>query len=560
MRRADFPETTKSKNQDAIDYQKLFYAVPGQYLVLSLDSEILDASDSYLRATDTKREDIIGRQLFDAFPTNPDDPGSETSKNMIASLERVKTTLSPDTMAVQRHDLPVPEDPGAAWSEHWWSPVNTPILDEHGELQMIVHQVIEVTEFVHTTEARAVVSHDSKLRAEILKRSATLGESNETLRAASEAKNEFLARVSHELRTPLTAINGFAELLSLSELNTDQLRWTNTIRRSGAHLLDLIDEVLDISRIESGEFSISIEPVSIDRVINEAIEIMGPLASANEITIEYARTLRDCYVRADSQRLRQVMINLISNAIKYNRAGGHVVIDTVAADGIASLSVTDSGNGIAAHDLDKLFKPFERLGASETSIEGTGLGLALSRNLVEILGGTINVSSTIGEGTTFTVGLEITAPRAIEPRITAFSSVLETREYDREVKLLYVEDTAANIRLVEEILKRRPSIQFIPAMFGRLAIELASKNKPDIILLDLHLPDIGGEDVLSYFAVRPELSKIPVVILSADATKSQLDDLLYMGAKDYLVKPIGVEQLLETVDRYVEGEPNGKGG
>ncbi len=553
MRRAEFKENTKPVAQDSIDYKSLFHAVPGQYLILSPELEILDASDSYLEASRKKREEIVGRRLFDVFPANPADPESDSVENLSASLDRVKTALSADTMAVQRYDLPDPDDPDAAWSDHWWSPVNTPILDEHGNLEMIVHQVIEVTDFVRATEARAVASHESKIRAEILKRSATLGQSNEMLRAASEAKNEFLARVSHELRTPLTAINGFGELLSLSNLNADQSRWVNTIRRSGAHLLDLIDEVLDISQIESGEFSISIEPVSVERVLSEAVEIMSPLASANEITIERADTPTSVYVRADNQRLRQILINLISNAIKYNRPGGRVTIETSVAEGNACISVTDTGYGIAEHDLKRLFKPFERLGAAETSVEGTGLGLALSRNLVEVLGGTIDVSSTVGEGTKFTVGLEITEPRAIEPVAIPSSPVLETREYDREIKLLYVEDTAANVRLVEEILKRRPSVKFIPAMFGRLAIELADKNKPDIVLLDLHLPDIGGQEVLSHFAVRPELSKVPVVILSADATKSQLDELMYMGAKDYLIKPIGVEQLLETVDRYVEG-------
>lgn len=556
MRRAEFTETAKPIAQDSIDYRGLFYAVPGQYLILNPNLEILDASNSYLEATGKKRGDIVGRQLLDIFPTDPDDSGSDFVENLTDSLERLKKTLSADTMAVQRHDVTDPDDPEAEPSERWWSPVNTPILDKYGDLKMIVHQVVDVTEFVQTTEARAVASHESKLRAEILKRSAALGESNDMLRAASAAKNQFLARVSHELRTPLTAINGFGELLSLSSLNDDQRRWVNTIRRSGSHLLDLIDEVLDISRIESGEFSVSVEPVSIERVLNEAIEIMSPLASANEITIERAATVKDVYVRADNQRLRQILINLISNAIKYNHPGGRVFINVSAADGKAYVSVADTGFGIAERDLQRLFKPFERLGPTNTGTEGTGLGLALSRNLVEILGGTIDVSSTVGEGTKFTVGLEITEPRVVDSGSASSSPVLETREYDREVKLLYVEDTAVNVRLVEEILKRRPSVRFIPAMFGRLAIELANKNKPDIVLLDLHLPDIGGEEVLSYFAVRPELSKIPVIVLSADATMSQLDDLIYLGAKDYLVKPIGVEQLLETVDRYVEGEPD----
>lgn len=544
--------------QISLDYRKIFESAPDNYLVLSPELEILDASDHYLAVSRTKREEIVGRQLFDVFPDNPQDALATGERNLAASLERVKETLKPDTMAVQKYDIPPERDSnGQVFEAHWWSPVNTPVLNARNELEYIIHQVVEVTAFVQTSAAQAVTTRESQLRAEILQRSAALGESNEALRVAAEAKNTFLARMSHELRTPLTAINGFSELLSLADMTPEQKVWVNTIRRSGAHLLELIDEVLDISRIESGQFSISIESVPLERLLAEAIEIMRPLADSTEVALERVVSMKNVYVKADGQRLRQVLINLISNAIKYNKPGGRVTIRASATDEMAMVEVADTGFGIAEKDLEKLFQPFERLGATATEVQGTGLGLSLSRNLIELLDGTIEVTSEIGQGTTFTVNLPIAETAAVESAEPDATTVLDIHEYDRDVKLLYVEDTAENVRLVEEILKRRPSVHMLPAMFGRLAIELADKHRPDIVLLDLHLPDIGGNEVLRHFAGRPELNEIPVIVLSADATKTQLERLKYLGAKDYLTKPIGVEKLLATVDRWIEGPPAG---
>lgn len=534
-----------------LDFRRLFEAAPTRFLVLSPNLEILAASDSYLEITQTVRDEIVGRNLFDVFPDNPDDSTATGEHYLGASLNRVKQTLRPDTMAVQQYDHSDPMHKDSPWEHRWWSAVNTPVLDEGGELEYIIHQAVEVTEFVRTSEARSVTSRDSQLRAEILERSATLGASNDSLRAASDAKNRFLSRMSHELRTPFTAISGYSELLSLSDLSPEHAGWVACIRRAGAHLLDLIDEILDISRIEGGRFSISIEPISLERVLDEAIELMRPLADAEGIEILCDADARGIYVSGDGQCLKQVLINLISNAINYNRAGGTVTIGSSRSDDRVTLNVTDTGRGIAAKDLERLFEPFERLDAAATGVEGTGLGLALSRDLVEMMDGTIDVTSEPGKGSTFSVTLNSAEPIAITPIEASTSAVLETREYDRPVKLLYIEDTVANARLVGEILKRRPSIELLPAMLGRLGIDLAEKHKPDAVLLDLHLPDIDGAEVLRYFAVRPELSKIPVVVLTADATRSQYEQLKALGAREYLTKPVSVETLLSTVDAMI---------
>jgi CheY-like chemotaxis protein len=260
---------------------------------------------------------------------------------------------------------------------------------------------------------------------------------------------------------------------------------------------------------------------------------------------------RGSYVVADGQRLKQVFINLISNAIKYNRPGGsvRVYVDRLSADRVR-ICIEDTGKGIPAESLPKLFVPFERLDAAASSVEGTGLGLALSRNLLELMGGSIEVQSTFGAGTTFEIELERTEPVAVTADELDQVGVLESKTYSKDRRLLYIEDTVANVRLIEAILKRRPSVKLLPAMLGQLGIDLAREHKPDMLLLDLHLPDIGGEEVLATFKADPKLRDIPVVILSADATKVHYDELMELGAVAYLTKPIGVEDLLNVVDRY----------
>jgi CheY-like chemotaxis protein len=258
------------------------------------------------------------------------------------------------------------------------------------------------------------------------------------------------------------------------------------------------------------------------------------------------------YVRADPQRMIQVLINLISNAIKYNRPQGEVRLACVELpDDLMRLQVVDTGPGIPAEQQHLLFTPFERLGASATDIQGTGLGLALSRNLVHSMGGRIGVESAAGEGSTFWVEMRRVQPEAVVRTVEEPEGVLVSRTYTTQRRLLYVEDVVANVRLVEEILERRPSITVLPAMQGSLGVELAGQHLPDLILLDLHLPDVSGTEVLATLRESPETRDIPVVILTADATRQEQARVADLGAQDYVTKPIGVRQLLELVDRYL---------
>ncbi len=368
--------------------------------------------------------------------------------------------------------------------------------------------------------------------------------------AASRAKNEFLSRMSHELRTPLNAILGFGQLLEMDTLNEGQRECVSQISSGGKHLLTLINEVLDIARIEAGSMVLSLEPVRVGDALQEVLALVRPLGEARGIRFHLdLEGMGSRCVLADNQKLKQVLMNLLSNAVKYNREGGEVQLSCSAAGpGRLCLSVADTGRGIPQEKLHRLFVPFDRLGAEQTGVEGCGLGLALSKSLTEAMGGTLRVSSEPAQGSTFSVELA----EAHDPQLQAAQSIeeLSTRAnaLSASSTVLYIEDNLDNLRLVQRILDHRPGIQLVTAMQGSLGTELARQHRPDLILLDVHLPDLDGEQVLCRLGAAPETRSIPVVVLSADATARQIERLRSAGARDYLTKPIDVHRFLGIVD------------
>ena len=366
---------------------------------------------------------------------------------------------------------------------------------------------------------------------------------------ANRAKSEFLSRMSHELRTPLNAILGFGQLLEIDELSPEQLDGVRQILGGGRHLLDLINEVLDISRIEAGRLSLSIEPVPVAKVLQEALDLVRPLIDQRGIRLEVPpEGLCERHVRADRQRLKQIVINLLSNAVKYNRREGTVSISCreTSRQGLR-IEVRDTGHGIALDKLERLFTPFDRLGAEESTEEGTGLGLALARKLAEVMGGTMGVESTVEVGSTFWLELELDV---------AATATAERPERDEEAStgipggpyaVLYVEDNASNVRLVEQILRRQPAVTLTVATRGLEALDIARNEPPDLVLLDLHLPDLPGEEVLRMLRRDPRTQAIPVVVVSADATPGQAERLRGEGAQEYLTKPLDLRRLLEAL-------------
>jgi len=401
------------------------------------------------------------------------------------------------------------------------------------------------------TVARDITGHKRAERERL-----ELLEATTRAESANRAKSEFLARMSHELRTPLNSIVGFSQLVELEGLGPRQSEHVGYVLKAAGHLLEMIDEVLELARIEAGRLTISPEPVALVDTIREALALVAPLARQRAVTLdaelEIARDgpAQDTYVHADRHRLQQVFLNVLSNAIKYNRSGGRVHVSFVAApSGRVRLAIADTGIGIQRDQLAKLFEPFERLGAEFSDVEGTGLGLSLSKGLLEAMGATIEASSQPGAGTTFTIELAAArAPhrelerrhddrRAASPRIDAA---------ERQV-ILYVEDNLSNLTLVERILERQSGVELIPAMQGTIGLELAREHRPALIVLDLHLPDMSGAEVLARLKAHRLTREIPVVVLTADASKGQSDHLKSLGAAEYLTKPLDVRRFLEVI-------------
>ena len=374
--------------------------------------------------------------------------------------------------------------------------------------------------------------------------------------SANQAKSEFLSRMSHELRTPLNAILGFGQILEKENLTLLQQESVHYVLKGGRHLLDLINEVLDIARVEAGRIELSIEPIAVAEMIPESCAMVRPLADERNIRLdERSLTLGHWHVLADRQRIKQVLINLLSNGIKYNHRGGEVEVSCYQIpDGRIRIAVRDTGPGISADDLSKLFTPFERLSATNSDIEGTGLGLVLSQRLVTAMGGVLTVVSILNQGSTFMVDFpQVASPLEMLSMLPGeFDNATTGTAADDVHTVLCIEDNLSNLRLIEVILERRPGITLLSAMQGSIGLDLARQHEPDLILLDLNLPDISGKEVLARLRQSALTRDIPVIVVSADATPIQIQRLLDAGATAYLTKPLNVKEFLRTLDEMLQ--------
>lgn len=396
-----------------------------------------------------------------------------------------------------------------------------------------------------------IVSRDMTARMTSERR---LRDAREAAEMASRTKSEFLSRMSHELRTPLNSILGFAQLLQMDELPEEQSEAVDHILRAGRHLLDLIDEVLDIARIESGHLDLMMTAVPATAVVTDAVELTRLMADDAGISVRITIDPEtDIVLRADRQRLLQVLLNLLSNAVKYNRPGGEVDVSCYPSDpGRVRLVVTDTGQGISPADDARVFTPFDRLGAEQSGIEGTGVGLALSQHLVERMGGQIGFESIPGIGSTFFVELA-TATESPDDLPDAGSALGWSQAHagaamGGSFRVLLMEDDMANLDLVERVLSRRPGVELLAAMHGGHGIELAREHRPDLILVDLHLPDMPGTTVLDRLGEDPATASIPVAVVGSDAAAHEVRQLLGRGVVGFLTKPFDVRALLSLVD------------
>jgi signal transduction histidine kinase/ActR/RegA family two-component response regulator len=394
-----------------------------------------------------------------------------------------------------------------------------------------------------------------ELERRVGERTLELTAANAEADRANQAKSDFLSRMSHELRTPLNAILGFGQLLERRAEHPRDRESVEQILKGGRHLLGLINEVLDISRIEAGQLSLSPEPVGVGEAVSRVVDLARPLANERRIELQIdSSAVLERHVLADRQRLQQILLNLVSNGIKYTQEGGRVTVACRSSTDRVRITVTDNGPGIAPSLQSRLFTPFDRLGVEASSVEGTGLGLALSKRLVEAMAGVIGVDSVQGRGSTFWVELPETVSAAERSGLDSVSEA-PAGTAARSGTILYIEDNPSNLRLVERVLGEHTAIRLIAAMQGRLGLALAREHHPDLILADLHLPDMSGEDVVREIQNDAALQHTPIVVVSADATLGRIKRLLAAGVRAYLTKPVNVQELLTVIEAAMPARP-----
>ncbi len=651
----------------AEDFRLLFQASPTLFLALTPELTIVAASDSYLRATMTRRADIVGRHLFEVFPDNPDDPAATGVLNLRNSLKQVLATRQPDQMAIQKYDVRKPAEEGGAFEERYWSPLNAPALNENGDVVYIIHRVEDVTERVRTGEAlreseehlrllvdgvrdyaifmldpsgkvagwnqgaerikgyraseiigrhfscfyppeevkvgkperelqRALaegryeeegwrlrkdgsrfwadvvitpltdetgklrgfskitrdITERKKAQQQIEQQNRELEIRNREVERATKLKSKFLASMSHELRTPLNAIVGFSDLLAEGtpgQLNDKQKRFVNHIKQGSAHLLQLINDILDLSKIEAGQLELRCEDFQIQDALPEVLSTIRPLAMAKGIQIEQ-KMETDQYVYADRVRFKQVLYNLLSNAVKFTPKGGRIDIDCFEDGKFVGISVTDSGIGIRPEDLAVIFEEFRQVeGPAETAQEGTGLGLAITKRLVEQQGGSISLESEFGKGSRFTFTLPVGSTTSKTSAVSEPVRPVATGEGRGKPLILIVDDEITARELLASYLS--PEYRIAMAESGAEAVTKARELRPDAITLDVLMPDSTGFETLVALRKNPETANIPIIIVSI-VDQKQVGFAL--GAADYLIKPIRKPVLLETIRKHVPAQ------
>jgi signal transduction histidine kinase len=583
----------------APDFQALFEAAPGLYLVLTPDFTIVAASEAYLRATMTKREEILGRGLFDVFPDNPEDPAATGVRNLRTSLERVLENQVSDTMAVQKYDIRKPESEGGGFEERYWSPVNSPVLEADHKIAYIIHRVEDVTEFVRLKQqgmeqdklTQELRGHAEQMETEIYLRAREVQEANRRLEAANQElarlyektkeldqmKTRFFSNVSHELRTPLALILGPTEkLLASSNLDVTERHDLEVIARNARTLLRHVNDLLDISKLEAGQMELRCADVDLAQLVRLTAAHFETLAQERRIAFA-VETPPAAPAHADPEKLQRVVLNLLSNAFKFTPEGGRVRCVLDATGEHVAVAIEDSGRGVPSALREAIFERFRQADDGLTRrFGGTGLGLAIAKEFVELHGGTITVGDAPGGGARFRVMLPPAAPLAppasqvaVEPSVAqdvarqaedvarqavedlcprAESVVAGTGETGSAL-VLVVEDNPDMSRFIVETLAT--TYRTATAHDGREGLETALALRPDLIISDLMMPGMSGEQLVHAVRAHPNLDGVPIVVLTAKTADELRVHLLGAGAQDYLVKPFAAAELRARVSNLI---------
>jgi len=548
--------------------QNLFESLPGLFLILTPDLKIVSASDAYLKATMTRREDLVSRGLFEVFPDNPNDPGATGASNLRASLNRVLLTASPDTMAIQKYDI---RRPDGVFEERYWSPINSALLGPGRRIEYLIHRVEDVTEFMRqksqpTHSALDLRAQMEQMEAEIFRNSQQLQLTNQRLQdanaqlsratadaeAANRAKSTFLSTMSHEIRTPMNAILGYAQLMLRDPgMGAEAKANLKIIGRSGEHLLALINDVLDMSKIEAGRTELNPITFNLSRLLEDLAAMFRLRAEAKGLRFEMLSDGESVpYVRSDEGKIRQVLINLLGNAVKFTQTGQVKLLVTLEQrNGQLWLSsrVEDTGPGITDKEQEKLFEPFSQTKRGLSTLEGTGLGLAISRKCARLMGGDVTVASTPGSGSTFRFEVPIEPGDAgVAVRKSVLRRVVAISAGQEVPKILVVDDQLENR---DWLIKLLTVIGFSVqgAANGQAALRNWEEWNPQLILMDVHMPLMDGLEATRRIKADSRGSHTVIVALTASAMAEDQRRVSASGADDFLAKPCNEDELLEKM-------------
>ncbi|MGZ3784466.1 MAG: ATP-binding protein [Bdellovibrio sp.] len=571
------------------DFQVLFESAPGLYLVLTRELYIVAVSDAYLAATMTKRDQIIGRYLFDVFPDNPADPNATGVRNLNASLKRVLDNHKPDVMAIQKYDVRRPIERGGGFEERHWSPVNSPVFDINGQVSYIIHRVEDVTEFVKLKQKGAeqtklteiLKGRAEKMEAEIFlrgqqiqKANEELEELNEKLKELDKLKNQIFSNISHELRTPIALILGLTDKMQksqdFSQVHKDDLA---VIARNGKLLLNQVNDFLDIAKLEAGKMKLDYSEINLTALIKKIFLNFNALARDREIslTLEADENLP---VQVDANMIQRVILNLLSNAFKFVPDGGRIDVRLGKKDQLVTISVEDNGPGIPSKFRHIIFERFRQIESGDNRrFGGTGLGLAIAKEFVTLHGGKIGVLDGSSGGSIFYVELPYKAPvgtyiaaseeskqkfqngiyqtgEALESETGVQPASISAEVRAHQAIVLVVEDNPDMNRFVAEALNTEFNV--VTAFDGIQGFEKAISLKPDLILTDVMMPRMSGDQMIGEIRKRAELDDVPIVLLTAKDDENLRIKLLLEGAQDYLVKPFYTEELVARIMNLVK--------
>ena len=448
----------------------------------------------------------------------------------------------------QRFELVVPNEAGLP--RHYVITI-APIAAADGARTAAI-TALDVTELKQAQDA--LLEANRELESRVRERTRALEAARDEAERANRGKSEFLSRMSHELRTPMNAILGFAQLLEASERPGKTRQWPSQIRRAGEHLLELIDDLLDLARIEVGKLNVRLVPVDLEAVVREAASMCQVSAAGNQVTLTIEPAGNPLMVVADHTRLRQILVNLVSNAIKYNHKGGHVVIRRRGSyERRIRVTVSDTGFGIPSEKLTRLFMPFERLGHEDSDIQGSGIGLALSKRLAELMHCELGAHSIEGQGSSFWIDLPVAA---LDPKATAAAPPPAQRATHRLLRVLYIEDNLINLELMEAVFAERPDLELLAARDGPTGVAMARAERPDVILLDILMPRMDGFEVLHQLRHEADLRDTPIIAVTASAMAHDVNRGKAAGFTAYVTKPFRFDELLALVEKYgAQGAP-----